>query len=130
MENTKVYLAGGLKSNWQDKVIDRLKGRAIFFDPRQHGLESDEKQFTVWDLHHVKNSNLLFVYIEKDCPSFYGASLEIGYAKALGKTIILVDEKSESDTLFARQFRMILASVDIKVGLLEEGIQILKKFLT
>jgi hypothetical protein len=71
----------------------------------------------------------VFVYIEKDCPSFYGASLEVGYARGLGKVILIVDEKSESDSTFARQFRMVKSTADVVVESFELGISLLERFL-
>jgi hypothetical protein len=71
----------------------------------------------------------VFVYIEKDCPSFYGASLEVGYAKGLGKVVLIVDEKSESDPTFARQFRMVRTAADMVVESFELGFSLLKRFL-
>lgn len=88
----KVYLAGGMKSGWQDEVIHKVPD-CIFLDPRSHGL-IDENQYTRWDLEAIQASNLVFAYLEKTNPGGYALALELGYAKALGKPIILVDEKS------------------------------------
>ena len=123
-----IYLAGGMKSGWQEIVKERIKGKDFYtFDPRNHQLENPE-QYTIWDLYHVKNCDIVFAYIEQDNPSGYGAALEIGYAKALGKTIILVDEKSISDESFKRQYELIRKTADIVFYSLEEGIQFLESF--
>lgn len=85
----KVYLAGGLRSNWQQKVIDSVK--ATFFNPRQKEVDQPMtlQEYGTWDLHHVKKADLVFAYMEKDNPSGIGLSVEIGYAKGLGKTVVL-----------------------------------------
>ena len=86
----KVYLAGGFRSGWQDAVI-RLASHHAFLDPRMHGL-TEERDYTKWDLDAIKDSALVFAYLEKDNPSGAGLALEIGYAYALGKVIIFVEE--------------------------------------
>ena len=44
--------------------------------------------------------------MQKDNPSGFGLTLEIGYAAALGKQIILVDEKSSFDEIFEQKFKI------------------------
>lgn len=124
----KVYLAGGFRSNWQKKVITNCDNAFIFFNPREHGLEKAVSMYTTWDLHHVKQSDILFGFMEKDNPSGYGLSLEVGYAKALSKTIILIDEKSKNDKTFERYFDIVRESSNIVLDSFEEGIEVLKKF--
>lgn len=124
----KVYLAGGFRSNWQKKVIDACDNAFIFFNPSEHGLEINPNHYTTWDLFHVKECNILFVYMEKTNPSGYGLSLEIGYAKALGKTIILVDEKSSTNQSFERYFKIVQVSSNVVFCSLNEGIKFLQSF--
>lgn len=88
----KIYLAGGMKSDWQDMVI-RSCPEHIYFDPRAHGLDSPEA-YTAWDLDHVSKADLVFACFTADNPSGFGMCIEIGYAKSCGKQIILVDEKN------------------------------------
>jgi nucleoside 2-deoxyribosyltransferase len=124
----KVYLAGGFNSGWQDKVREELKNKVIFFDPRFHGLEESASQYTTWDLFHVKNCDILFAFMEATNPSGYGLSLEVGYAKALGKTIILIDEKSLKEKPFDRYFKIVRESSDSVFDTLNDGIKFLKAF--
>ncbi len=91
----RVYLAGGSHSGWQDIVLKNCS-EIEFFDPRTHKL-SEPSQYTLWDMHHINLSDILFGYMDKENPSGYGLTFEIGYAKGLVKTVILVDEKSSSD---------------------------------
>jgi nucleoside 2-deoxyribosyltransferase len=85
-----IYLAGGIRSDWQQKVIDSVN-YLTFFNPRSK--EVDKRltldEFGTWDLHHVRACDLVFAYMEKSNPSGVGMAVELGYAKGLGKTIIL-----------------------------------------
>lgn len=123
----KVYLAGGMKSGWQDTVIEKYGDKFIFFNPRDHKLNKPD-QFSTWDLHHVKSADIIFAYFESDNPSGIGMTLEIGYARGLNKTIILVDEKSPSDSFFANKFRIVRNSADVVLDSLEEGLAFLERF--
>lgn len=124
----RVYLAGGLRSNWQKQIIDSLEGQFIFFNPRDHGLEKSSKEYTTWDLHFLQQSEILFGFMEEDNPSGYGLALEVGFAKAQGKTIILVDERSSQDARFARHYKMVHETASVVFSSLGEGIEFLKSF--
>ena len=125
----KVYLAGGFRTNWQKKVIENCGDHIFtFFNPREHGLEKATAMYTTWDLHHVKQADILFGYMEHDNPSGYGLSLEVGFAKALSKTIILVDEKSKRNKKFSRYYGIVRESADIVVENFEEGLEVLRSF--
>jgi nucleoside 2-deoxyribosyltransferase len=124
----KVYLAGGLRSNWQEKVISLCSPDFIFFNPREHGLEKSSVEYTTWDLHHLKHSDILFGFMEIDNPSGYGLALEIGFANALGKTIILVDEKSQGGSPFQRYYKMVHDASHVVFPDLESGLNFLKSF--
>lgn len=127
MYKPKVYLSGGFKSNWQSKVIEAIGDKCIFFNPREHKLDSD-KEYWVWDIHFVKECDIVFAYMEADNPSGFGLTFEIGLAYALNKTILLVDEKSNIDQEFERYFKIVANSTQIVFNNLEEGIRYLKKF--
>ena len=121
----KVYLAGGMASGWQDRVVSEFNGEYTFFDPRSHLLESVD-EYTVWDIHYVKNCDILFGYMEESNPSGYGLSLEVGFARALGKTVILVDERSPVDEHFQKHYKFIQSVADIHFNKLDNGIQLLR----
>ena len=130
----KVYLAGGMKSGWQDKVRRKIYAansekfdRFEFFNPSTHGL-TDSKEYTTWDLFHVQHCDIVFAYMEEANLSGYGLALEIGFAKALGKTIILVEEKSKTDESFARKFAIVRESATVVFEELDKGIDFLKRF--
>lgn len=125
---TKVYLAGGMnQSNWQEKVATAVGTKGfVFYNPREHSL-INSKEYTFWDLFYVKKADILFAYMQKDNPSGIGLTLEVGYARALDKSIILVDEKSEYDKEFKERFKIVRESSSIVFDNLNEGIDFLKK---
>jgi len=122
----KVFLSGRVESFWQDNVITEVPDLE-YFDPRSHKLASPI-QYTTWDMHHVLSADILFGYMEKDNPSGYGLATEVGYAKGSGKTVILVDEKSPTNSKFLQHFAIVRATADIVFDTLEEGIEFLRKF--
>lgn len=125
---TKVYLAGGMnESNWQKKVIETINSENfVFYNPREHSL-TNSTEYTFWDLFYVKQSDILFAYMQSDNPSGIGLTLEVGYARALDKSIILVDERSKNDETFANRFKIVRESSTIVFDNLEDGINFLKK---
>ena len=93
-----IYLAGGYRSNWQEKVEESVE--AIIKNPRAKEYENDERvkmkfqEYSTWDFHQIKESNIVFAYFEKTNPSGIGAAIEVGYAYGLGKTVVTVLEKN------------------------------------
>lgn len=126
---TKIYLAGGMsQSNWQRKVIDSLSDKKYtFFNPRLHNL-NDPREYTLWDLHHVSKCDLLFAYMQRENPSGYGLSLEIGFATGMNIPVILVDERSKIDEDFSKYFKFIRESSSIVFDNFEQGLELLKNF--
>ena len=122
----KVYLSGGSHSGWQDKVISECPGFE-FYDPRTHGMESPN-HYKVWDLSHIKMSDILFAVMDRENPSGYGIALEVGYAEGLRKTVIVVDEKSRSNEEFKKYFAIVKETADVYFQSLDEGIAFLKSF--
>lgn len=123
----KVYLAGGFRTRWQDKIKYKFADKFIFLDPLTHNL-IEGKEYTCWDTFFIKKCDLLFAYMERSNPSGYGLTYEIGYARALQKTIILVDEKSDSDENFKKYFQIVSNSVDVLYHSFEDGLNFLEKF--
>lgn len=120
----KVYLAGGMKSGWQQRVKEAVPQHQ-YLDPSTHGLD-EETQYTLWDLRAICSADILFVYFEANNPSGYGLSLEVGYGAALGKHIILVDEKSRSDFDVGRRLGMLRACSHVVVQSLDDGLRVLQ----
>jgi len=121
-----VYLAGGMKSGWQDKVIEACKHPRIqFLDPRSHGL-TDEKDYTEWDLWAVKQSDYMFGYLEKDNPGGHGLMLEFGYGIGAFQTQIFVEDEDDPRTRFFGMARHI--STHTFVGF-DKGLECLQQLL-
>lgn len=125
--NIKVFLSGGMnESNWQQEVINSVgNDKYIYFNPREH-LLSKSNEYTMWDLFYVKNCDVVFAYMQRNNPSGIGLTLEIGYAAALGKQIILIDEKSSFDEHFEQKFKIVRESSSIVFESLLDGIKFLK----
>lgn len=103
----EIYLAGGMKTGWQDKVIRRCTDLR-FIDPRTHGLQQ-EAEYTAWDLAAIDRADMVFAYMDTSNPSGFGMSLEVGYAKARGKYIWYV---CEDDSARQRYFGMVRSCAD------------------
>ncbi len=123
----KVYLSGGLGNDWHGPIIDRFKEKFIFFNPRTHGLDH-HSEYTPWDLHYVQQCDILFAYIEETNQSGYGLTLELGYARASNKTIILVDERSAVDPDFEKRFLIVRQSSSRVFDDLPSGLNFLEAF--
>lgn len=139
----KVYLAGGMKSGWQDvlykayfmktiekkdiksyTIIEQHEFNCIYFDPRDNHSK-DPQVFTNWDIFHLKQSDIVFAYLEQDNPSGIGLAAEIGYAKALGQTVIFVNEQSDN-----RYVKFVEEISDVVVNTFEEGVVILARLIS
>ena len=91
----KIYLCGGFKTGWQDDVIAeilRLRSDAEVFDPRLHKLH-DPGEYTAQDLQEIRESDIVFAYMERSNPGMANLAFELGYAHGMGKKIILINEK-------------------------------------
>lgn len=85
-----VYLAGGMKDGWQERIVPFLDGHEIL-DPRSWG-SPDPAVYTARDLEGIRKADCLLVHMSSSNPSGFGLSVELGYAYALGKRIIFCDE--------------------------------------
>jgi len=119
----KVYLAGGFNSDWRERVKN-ISVPMHFFDPK---LKPDKhwSEYGTWDVHYIKQCDIVFAYMEKTNPSGYGLSAELGYAKALNKTVIFVLERGHEKD---RYFQFLKQFADVVYETLDEGIEFLKTF--
>ena len=115
----QVYLAGGFRSNWQKKVKDEV-GLFKYYDPSSHSLD-DPKEYTAWDLMAIKKSDIVFGYFEATNPAGYALATEMGYAKALGKMLIFVDEKSDTNIETLKYLEMLRTISDVTFDNLKDG---------
>ena len=95
----KIYLAGGMKSGWQDDVARRLAHHEIV-DPRSKEMtgEWNLDKYGAWDLSRIRTCDAVFGYMEASNPSGIGMAVEIGFAKGMGKTVVVVLEDNYTAT--------------------------------
>ena len=128
----KVYLAGGFKSNWANEV-KKCSDSFYWINPKEKEFSNGERivmnvnEYGKWDLHFIKNSTIVFVYVERTNTSCIGLCCEAGYAKGLGKTVITVLEPNH-ETIKDNYLSFITQVSDIVFETLEEGIEYLKSF--
>ncbi len=103
-----VYLAGDPKSGWQARVCRAIEDLQIV-DPTRHNL-AEPKEWTLRGLRAIKESDIVLAYVEKDNQHGHSLALELGYAKALGKTILLVEEHGTGEQ--EKQFQMVREVAD------------------
>jgi nucleoside 2-deoxyribosyltransferase len=72
-------------------VAARLAESFELLDPSAHNIK-DPAEYTRWDLEAVRQSNIILANMEASNPAGYSLALEVGFAKALGKRIFLVDQ--------------------------------------
>ena len=122
----KVYLAGGMRSDWQDKV-NSLKG-ITFLDPRDKpDKKMDLDEYGTWDLTYIKDCDIVFGYMERTNPSGVGMACELGYAFGIGKTVILVLEEGH-ETQKDRYLNFMKKVSHVTYDNLEDGIKYLTNF--
>ena len=85
-----LYLAGGFHSGWQAAVHEVLGDQYIILDPSTHDLP-DASAYTAWDLKAIRRCDAVLAHMENTNPGGYALAMELGFARALGKTIVLVD---------------------------------------
>ena len=85
-----VYLAGDPNSGWQSKVCRAIQDLQLL-DPSKYGL-ADPNELTRWGLQAIRKSDVVLAYLEEEDQNGHALAFELGYAKALGKTILLVQE--------------------------------------
>jgi nucleoside 2-deoxyribosyltransferase len=95
-----VYLAGDPKSGWQSKVCRAIQDLQLL-DPSRHDL-ADPSELARWGLEAIRESDVVLAYLEEEDRNGHALAFELGYAKALGKTILLVREHGtgEEDKYF------------------------------
>lgn len=110
MEKTKkrIYLAGGFNSRWQQVALKELRDFVVL-DPSGHNIE-DPVAYTEWDLRSIRECDLVLANMEENNPGGYALAMEVGYAKALGKDVVFVDQLK--DSIRKKYFEMIRQASD------------------
>ena len=90
----KVYLAGGFDSDWRSKI----KSHHELIDPSEKEKSGNwsVKSYSTWDKYAIQSCDVLFAYMERTNPSGIGLACELGYARGLGKFVILCIEPEHS----------------------------------
>ena len=122
----KVYLAGGFRSGWQAQAAARLAGSFELLDPSAHNI-LDPAEYTRWDLEAVRKSDIVLANMEASNPGGYSLALEVGFAKALGKRIIMVDQVEEPSV--RRYFEMVRQCSDRVFPTLEDALDYLSSLI-
>ncbi len=119
----KVYLAGGMRTEWRERV-KRTVQDVSFLDPTMHGL-TDPKEYTAWDIAAITKSDFVLAYFEATNPIGFNLAFELGIAYQLKKPIILVNERFVDNT---RPISM-LCETCITVTTLEAGMNALQDLI-
>src|SRR5947209_556649 len=92
----RVFLSGGTRGSWQDRVKQYFNG-VEFFDPRTlrgQSMDAIARTERSW----LDVCDCLFFYFESENPSGLGSAFEVGYCIAKGIPVIFVDEKQTQHT--------------------------------
>lgn len=129
MDKLKLYTAGGFHGDWRNIIKERFGDKFIILDPLSIDLEEGKRKnlpfkvFTAWDLWAIRTADVVFVYSERTNPG-QGYIVEAGYAKGLGKTVILVREP-DNQHMPDKYLQFIDCVADYVCDNLEEGLQFL-----
>ncbi|MBU6142004.1 hypothetical protein KGO95_02715 [Patescibacteria group bacterium] len=131
-----VYLAGGMRSNWQDFVKETCKDLfdekiVTWNDPRDNKT-SDPEAYGPMDRMRCDHASITFGYAEKDNPLPFPLFMEMGYALGQNKPVIFVNEIPMGDRryrpfLFAKVFGCRNLMMETELG---QGIRDLRMLLT
>jgi nucleoside 2-deoxyribosyltransferase len=125
-----IYLAGGF-GNWRDQFRKAFETspRINFLDPGAHGHVKNESAYTFLDLDQVNRADMLVAYLEPENPSLYGSSLEIGYAHAMAKPVVLIDALTPAGDKRSRYFGMARSVAQVVVPTIPEAIEFLESLV-
>lgn len=102
-----IYLAGGMKGNWQDQVRKECPG-VIFLDPRLSG-QPNENEYTAWDLAAVERADAVLGLMEASNPGGSGLAVEFGWGARANKYLMFVEQAGYPQQ---RYFGMVRAMAD------------------
>lgn len=114
----RVYLSGGMHSDWRWQVRRGCPDH-VYIHPEDHNLALP-MDYAMADILGIRQCDVVLAYMEGDNPSGIGLAFEVGYALALGKTVILVNESS------APYFGILDASVTNTCKDLPEAVRVLR----
>jgi hypothetical protein len=92
-----IFLSGGFRTGWQDQVTDAIlaaRSDVEVYDPRKFAVH-DPALYTQQDLEAIIEADILIVFIErsyKDNQRYLDQAFHVGFAKALNKKVILINQ--------------------------------------
>ena len=107
------YLAGGYDDQnhgWRTRLGKELRPKIEGINPFLHNQKSID-QFVSEDLESIRGSDILIAYNSGDYIS-YGMAAEIGYARAFGIPVILVDETTHPNSFLVGCSKRLFTSMD------------------
>jgi nucleoside 2-deoxyribosyltransferase len=128
LKKVAVYLAGGMKSGWQDDVKRILeRPNLVTFDPREYNDPEAGPDNYVWnDIFRIRAADIIFGYMEKDNPHGYNLMWELGFATAHDhKQVIFVDE-TERRTEMAQETTRFYTNLDAGVKALVNLVEMMQ----
>ena len=89
-----VYLAGGMKSGWQDRIRADLrklqeKGLVRWSDPRD-SLTKNQGEIKLLNAVRIKTADIIFTNEQDRDSQIAAINLELKFARQLGKNIIVL----------------------------------------
>lgn len=132
----KIYLSGGLESDWRDGVKRRVPN-IEFLCPKPLGVFQQQDEWWTYDKTLMQIADAIFAYIEPGIWVPVGLLIEVGEMHGLGKPVILVNERqcngigavneSPEDQL-AKYLKCVESFSDILFTNLNDGIEYLKRW--
>ena len=119
-----IYLAGDLRTNWRDAFREQAPD-FTYLDPQDHYHIKEETAYTFLDLLQLEQADLVVANLDPANPSLYGTSLEIGYAVAQGKSVLIIDQLTPAGDERARWFGMARSVSHIVVASVADAIDVL-----
>jgi hypothetical protein len=123
-----VYLAGGMRTRWRERVAEGITGlHVISPSEKEQQREMSLAEYGTWDLHFIRQADIIFGYMERTNPSGIGLACELGYAFGKDKTVILVLEK-DSEHFKDRYLAFLEKVAGVVFYDLNKGIEYLNTF--
>lgn len=98
-----LWLGGREEIAWVDIVTHILPPGHHIFDPRS-SLTKVFADYSFLDLLELRQCDLVIAYLEATNPSGAGLIAEVAFAKGLGKTVLLINEKADRSIRFVENF--------------------------
>lgn len=130
----RIYLSGGLESDWRDKVKGEVPN-IEFLSPKPLGIFQKQDEWWTYDKILMQMADAIFAYIEPGIWVPVGLLIEIGEMHGLGKPVILVNERyyngirkegESPENQLTRYLECVKSFADVLFASLDDGIEYLK----